>query len=208
VSAPRLVLLAVVLGVGACTAGGQASPTPSPAATATAQPTPAGPGCPAPADADASPDPAGLTGRWSADDGGRYYLHQVGDCLWWAGLSDGGSGTDFTNVAVGRVEGDTIELEWADVPRGRSLGGGTLTLRMEGSPANRLAKESETGTGLEATTWTRLTPAGPAQSPSPSPSPGGGQGASPSPSPGGPARSPSPSPSPVPSRTPSPSPTR
>ncbi len=209
-AALRLLLLGVFLGVAACTAGGQASPTPSPAATPTVQPSPARLGCPAPTDADASPDPASLTGRWSADDGARYYLHQVGDCLWWAGLSDAGSGTDFTNVAVGRVDGETIELEWADVPRGRILGGGTLTLRMEGSPPNRLTKQSETGTGFEATTWTRLTPAGPAASPSPSPSPspGGGQGASPSPSPRASVRSPSPSPSRVPSRTPSPSPTR
>lgn len=201
------VLLTVLLAIAACAGGGQASPSPSPTVTPTAQPSPVGPGCPPPTDPDASPDPASLTGRWSADDGGRYYLHQVGDCLWWAGLSDEGSGSDFTNVAVGRVAGDRIELEWADVPRGRVLGGGTLSLRVEGSPPNRVTKEAETGTGFDATTWTRLSPAGPAGSPSPSP--GGGQDASPTPSPAGPAGTPTSSPSPVaPSRPPSPSPTR
>ena len=201
-SRPALVVL-TLLAIAACTGGGEVSPSPSLTATPTAQPTPGGRGCPEPTAEAASPDPEDLTGAWRADDGGTYYLRQVEDCLWWAGLSGGGSGQEFTNVAVGRITGEVIELEWADVPRGRILGGGSLTLRMEGSPPDRLTKEAETGTGFAAETWTRLSPTGPEESPGgdedegESPSPAGpGATASPSPSPAGTAADPSPSPSP------------
>ena len=56
---------------------------------------------------DAIADDAGqLTGVWTADDGGRYYLRQMGDCIWWfrTELQEVGDGdqSGFANVAVGR----------------------------------------------------------------------------------------------------------
>ena len=59
---------------------------------------------------------------------------QVGDCVWWFGTDvadiDPGKTAQqgFANVAAGRVDGTEIELEWADVPLGDSLGGGGLTV--------------------------------------------------------------------------------
>ena len=49
-----------------------------------------------------SSNPASLTGTWVANDGGTYFLRQIGDTLWWLGLSGGllhpgcSSATSFT----------------------------------------------------------------------------------------------------------------
>jgi hypothetical protein len=76
-----------------------------------------------------------LNGAWSADDGGTYYIRQLGDgSVSWAGLEDSGfhRGIGFTNVFQGRIstDGTTLAGEWADVPRGATLNSGTLTLQM------------------------------------------------------------------------------
>jgi hypothetical protein len=122
-----------------------------------------------------------LTGVWNVDDGGLYYLRQMGDCVWWFGTSlreiGEGNQDGFANVAVGRVFGDELRFDWADVPLGGILGGGTLTLRIEPN-GDRLVKVTESGTGFGGSTWTRREPASSA-SPSGEPS----NGASPSSSP-------------------------
>lgn len=68
-----------------------------------------------------------LTGVWSCNDGGTYYLRQIGNVLWWDG--DGSSET-FSNVAHGSIDGKTISLEYADVPEGRASGYGNLVLNI------------------------------------------------------------------------------
>ena len=92
---------------------------------------------------------------WRADDGGTYYLRQSGDTVFWAGLS-ADDGRSFTNVFRGTWPSgsDQITGEWADVPRGRHLSAGELTLWVEtekGVPV-RLFKERETG-GFGASRW-------------------------------------------------------
>jgi len=104
----------------------------------------------------AQPD---LTGAWSADDGGIYYLRQVGDRLWWAGFSTENPGGDrdvhkglrFSNVFQGRIIGTKIAGEWADVPRGQNFNSGSLTLEVGTGNLHRL---SATG-GFGATAWRR-----------------------------------------------------
>ena len=82
------------------------------------------------------------------DDGGVYYIRQVGDCVWWfgtdvAGIDLGKTGQGgFSNVAAGRVVGTEIELEWADVPLGGILGGGGLTVSIdEGGDSLRITEQ-------------------------------------------------------------------
>lgn len=78
-----------------------------------------------------------VTGSWAGDDGGIYYLRQVDKIVWWNGMADrAGSpsilGRQWNNVGRGEIKDDlTIAVEWADVPRGDILGGGTLTLKIE-----------------------------------------------------------------------------
>jgi hypothetical protein len=99
-----------------------------------------------------------FTGGWVANDGGTYYLRQVGRSVYWTGLSGTPGtptfGTAFTNVFVGAWYDDrTIRGRWVDVPRGSILGSGTLTLRYLSSC--RIVKTGETGSGFGASTWSR-----------------------------------------------------
>ena len=77
-----------------------------------------------------------LSGVWSGNDAGFYYVRQIGDCVWWFGtevrdFEPGVAGQrGFANVAVGRVHGDTIDVEWADVPVGDIRGAGGLTIQV------------------------------------------------------------------------------
>jgi hypothetical protein len=100
-----------------------------------------------------------LNGVWSADDGGMYYVRQINNQVWWAGLSaisqlganDIHPGIHFSNVFFGTISGNTITGDWADVPRGTILQSGTITLIVAG---NEFRKTAATG-GFGATTWTR-----------------------------------------------------
>ena len=115
----------------------------------------------APAPAVVLPD---LTGTYSGDDGGLYYMQQSGSRLWWAGLSidpkkaletQWHRGLDFTHVFSGTIFCDGhIDGLWADVPRGAALGSGTLNLVID-SPAGALAHLKQTfSTGeITAKSW-------------------------------------------------------
>ena len=99
------------------------------------------------------PPPAStnLTGRWNCNDGGRYFLRQVGNEFWWYGMSgDGGAG--WSNVFQGRVEGNMVRGQWADVPHGRAMSHGEMHLQIL-SP-NHLRATHRTG-GFGGSEWTR-----------------------------------------------------
>jgi hypothetical protein len=83
-----------------------------------------------------------------------YFLRQIGDSLWWLGLSAGRlhPGLRFCNVFHALVTGSAITGEWSDVPRGAASGRGTLTLRPAGD--NQLLRVGESG-GFAASIWRR-----------------------------------------------------
>jgi hypothetical protein len=77
-----------------------------------------------------------LTGAWAGDDGGIYYLRQLGSVLWWNGMStrEGNPfdlGREWNNVGRGVINGLEIDVEWSDVPRSESAGYGTLHLSIQ-----------------------------------------------------------------------------
>ena len=77
-----------------------------------------------------------LTGVWTGVDGGVYYLSQLGSVVWWNGMSDwsgdaGGLGSEWANVGHGTLDGLTLDVAWADLPRGVELGSGTLVLEVQ-----------------------------------------------------------------------------
>lgn len=92
-----------------------------------------------------------LNGVWRCNDGGTYYLRQVGKTLWWFGQS-GDSGRTWSNVFRGEIQGVTIRGEWADVPMGyiRNCGEMTLGLEADGS----LSRIDATG-GFGGSRWSR-----------------------------------------------------
>ena len=71
---------------------------------------------------------ANLTGVWAGSDGGTYYVHQVGNNVWWLGLSRD-QGLTFANVFAGRIRFDgRLEGDWADVPLGATHGFGHVEI--------------------------------------------------------------------------------
>ncbi|MFJ8354083.1 hypothetical protein ACIQ69_11930 [Bacillus paramycoides] len=102
-----------------------------------------------------------LTGIWRCNDGGLYYIRELGQgsqtSIWWAGLSDNGAGYNFTNVFSGNhgVGGQWIDGHWSDVPRGRILSSGDLSLDVS-SDFRTLKKYHQTG-GFAGSVWTKIT---------------------------------------------------
>ncbi|MCS6930462.1 MAG: C1 family peptidase [Saprospiraceae bacterium] len=93
-----------------------------------------------------------LSGRWRGNDGGLYYIRQVGNVVAWFGEFSNTDGRPrFANVAVGTRVGNNITLEWADVPKCGLSGQGTLQLSV--SDANTIVKTS--GGGFSGSRWTR-----------------------------------------------------
>jgi hypothetical protein len=89
-----------------------------------------------------------------ANDGGMYFLRQIGDVLWWLGLSGGlmHPGLEFCNIFHGSVTASAVAGDWCDVPRGATSGRGTLTLRPAGG--HQLLRVGESG-GFGASIWRR-----------------------------------------------------
>jgi hypothetical protein len=117
----------------------------------------------------------GLTGVWRSDDGGIYYVRQFGGDVYWVGLSNGGTGIDFTNVFHGSFGVDIGPLSfeknrtanfttticgssqicghWADTPKGVIMSGGELDLQVD--DINHFHKIAETG-GFFGSNWCRI----------------------------------------------------
>ncbi len=111
------------------------------------------------------PEQVDLTGPWTGDDGGIYYLRQLETVLWWSGMSgrDGPPeelGRGWNNVARGEIDGLKISVEYADVPRGGNLGSGTLTLTIQADETGniQIVKDTESPAGFGSSVWTPCTP--------------------------------------------------
>jgi hypothetical protein len=124
-------------------------------------------------------DEGELTGAWSGNDTGVYYIRQVGDCVWWFGtevreIEPGAtSQRGFANVASGRITGTQVDLEWADVPLGNTVNGGGLTFIYDAARDELTLAEQRGGSQpFGGTVLTRIEPTpSPAASPIPSASP-------------------------------------
>jgi hypothetical protein len=92
-----------------------------------------------------------LTGRWRCNDGGTYFIRQAGSELWWYGQS-GDGGATWSNVYHGRMQGNKIIGQWADVPHGKLQNAGEMSLEVLGS--RRLKAIRRTG-GFGGSEWSR-----------------------------------------------------
>ena len=98
-----------------------------------------------------------LTGTWTSETSGTYYVRQVGTTVWWVGQSQDG-GNSYTNVFNGSRNGDQITGFWADVPAGRNTGSGSLTLSISRTSTHfELRKVRETG-GFGESIWKKQGP--------------------------------------------------
>jgi hypothetical protein len=95
---------------------------------------------------------ADLTGTWNSDDGGTYYLRQIGNTLHWYG-ERAPSNPNWSNVFHGRIQGGQIKGSWADVPKGQVMNHGQMKLSIRQN-GNVLVAEHKTG-GFGGSRWTR-----------------------------------------------------
>jgi len=95
-----------------------------------------------------------LTGTWSGNEGGVYYIRSVGNLVYWVGMSFDDDGATFTNVFRGTIAaGDNIIVgDWADVPRGNTDNAGTMSLNIVSN--TDLQRRTVTG-GFSGSEWTR-----------------------------------------------------
>ena len=92
----------------------------------------------------------GLTGAWSNNDGGIYYIRQVGNYVWWYGES-GDGGKRWSNVFRGTISGNKIIGHWADVPKGSILGSGEMTLSISNGRLHKISG----GENFGGSVWSR-----------------------------------------------------
>jgi hypothetical protein len=92
--------------------------------------------------------PYDLTGAWKDDNGSTYCIRQVGDQLSWR-MNDK---PRVHNVYFGTIAGQYVSGKWFDLPGGRQLGSGSLSLRIESN--NRFVKIGQSANYL-GSVWTR-----------------------------------------------------
>ncbi len=94
-----------------------------------------------------------LSGRWSGNDGGTYYLRQTDGYVYWYGEA-ADAPPAWSNVFSGRIYGTRIKGNWVDVPKGRTTGAGNLELVLE-KDGKELRVVNKTG-AFAASRWTRI----------------------------------------------------
>jgi len=92
-----------------------------------------------------------LTGVWNCNDGGKYYIRQLGDTIWWFGERDPNTPA-WSNVMRGTLSGNTIKADWADVPKGSVMQSGLLVLDVVSQ--DQINAIQKTG-GFAGSSWTR-----------------------------------------------------
>ncbi len=94
-----------------------------------------------------------LTGRWTGNDGGYYYIRQIGNQIIWFGERNFASGQPaWSNIAYGSRFYSQLWLDWVDVPKGGANSGGILRGSIDG--ANHITKVHSTG-GFGGSSWSR-----------------------------------------------------
>src|SRR5436853_6861282 len=71
---------------------------------------------------------AELNGYYLSDDGGAYFIRQIGDHVYWFGEDPNGA---YANVLVGTISGNKITARYWDVPKGKTQGMGEITLTIQ-----------------------------------------------------------------------------
>ena len=94
---------------------------------------------------------ADLTGVWTGDSGGKYYIRQLNNEIWWYGEAQS-DGPAWSNVAYGTISDNKLELKWADVPKGSIASSGILNMDLK--PDGKLVATKKTG-DFGDSEWTR-----------------------------------------------------
>ncbi len=93
-----------------------------------------------------------LTGTWTCNDGGTYYITQVGHKLFWYGEKSQ-THPEWANIFTGSIHENLVKGSWVDVPKGTFMHHGSLTVRIEAG-GRTLKLLSQSG-GFKGSTWTK-----------------------------------------------------
>jgi hypothetical protein len=93
-----------------------------------------------------------MNGVWKSNDGGTYYVREVGNEVWWFGKS-GDGGRSWSNVYRGIRNGATVTGNWADVPMGKTRSGGTLNLQIDGTTGVSGFSRTQVSGGFGGSKW-------------------------------------------------------
>jgi hypothetical protein len=93
-----------------------------------------------------------LTGIWNCDDGGTYYLRQIGNSVYWYGERSENKPA-WSNVYKGEISNNKIKGMWADVPKGKTMSNGLLNLAIYEN-GHILKADHKTG-GFGGSKWTK-----------------------------------------------------
>ena len=74
-----------------------------------------------------------LTGIWKANNEWTYYIRNIGNDVWWLGISSNDDGKIFSNILKGQIHTNnkTITADWSDIPRGTNGYYGKLALSID-----------------------------------------------------------------------------
>jgi hypothetical protein len=119
--------------------------------------------------------PLDLSGPWSGNDGGLYYIKQIGSCVWWSGLSnfvDQGQypGQEWIMTFKGTMNSDgQITGDFVDV-KSTNPGSGTITIearidQVNGTGVVQLYRTAATGHEIGVTFWQRVAEPAPTEVP-------------------------------------------
>ena len=95
-----------------------------------------------------------ITGKWNGNDGGFYYIRQIGNDIWWFGTNVFTAGPEFntfSNVLHGTRNGLTIDAKWQDVPLGDTKSKGDISLTIAPT-GEKITKNSASG-GFGGNSW-------------------------------------------------------
>jgi hypothetical protein len=103
-----------------------------------------------------------LTGIWTGNDNGTYYIRQIANVIWWfARARDGRKNIEnepyYSNVFRGVITSNVIEGEWADVPPGNTTNYGTLRIEIKKDSNDNiiLSRIHEEG-GFGGSVWEKI----------------------------------------------------
>ena len=96
---------------------------------------------------------ADLSGRWNCDDGGQYYLRHLGNTLYWYGERSAANPA-WSNIFQGNVQGERVNGNWVDVPKGQASSRGVLQMQIKDN-GNVLEATHKTG-GFGGSRWVRV----------------------------------------------------
>jgi hypothetical protein len=117
-----------------------------------------------------------LTGTWQCNDGGAYFIRQLGDVVWWYGQRSGDgvfvngivhpTQPYWSNVGkgiIGKVpiptthgSAHSLHMHWADVPNGKNSGSGELSLLID--PSQDRITNQKPSPNFSGHIWERIKP--------------------------------------------------